>query len=191
MKFLSKISFVFIISIFIIALSSCSNNEKEVVVAEQKNEATISIDPGDCIEMTFRIQKKLKFRDTTISLRRSKFTGMKVLICCDTNQISYALEKILLKSDYSDLDFLIDSYYYPIDLLVDNYYYIVLDKSYQDKKEIGFYYYEPKKSYEVIRFLVQNNKIIGIDPDPSNLTPFLTPKEYKDLFHEDSIRISD
>lgn len=180
MKFLSKIIFAFIISIFIIALPSCSNNEKEDVVAEKKREAKISIDSGNCFEMTFNTQKKLEFRDTTISLRRSMINNMDVFVCCDTNQISYALEKTLLKSDYS-----------PIDFLVDNYYYIVLDKSYQDKKEIGFYYYEHKKSREVIRFLVQGNKIIGIRPDPSVLTPFLTPKEYKDLFQDDSISICD
>jgi hypothetical protein len=174
MKFLSKIIFALIISIFIIALPSCSNNEKKVVIAEKKREATISIDSGDCFEMTFNTQKKLVFRDTTISLRRSLINNMDVFICCDTNQISYALEKVLLKSDYC-----------PIDYLVDNFYYIILDKSYENKKEIGLYYCEHKKSYEVIRFLVKNNKIIGIRPDPSVLTPFLTPNEYKELFQED------
>ncbi len=150
------------------ALPSCSNNEKEDVVAEKKNDAKINpIDSNDCIEMTFNTQKKLEFRDTTISLRRSIFKDMNVLICCDTNQISYALEKTILKSGYCIIDSVTDNYY------------IILDKSYEDKKEIGFYYYESKKSWEERRFLVQNNKIIGIRHHPSVLTPFLTPEEYK------------
>jgi len=167
MKFLSKIIFTFIFSIFIMALPSCSNNEKKVVVAEKKNDAKISIDSGDCFEMTFNTQKKLEFRDTTISLRRSIFKDMKVLICCDTNEISYELEKILLTSGYCLIDSVIDNYY------------IILDKSYENKKEIGLYYYESKQSWEARRFLVQGNEIIGIRHDPSVLTPFLTPEEYK------------
>lgn len=175
MKFLSKIIFAFIISIFIIALPSCTNNEKKVVIAEKKNEAKISIDSSDCIEMTFNTQKKLEFRDTTIKLRRSIFKDMKVLICCDTNQISYAIEKILFETGYLTFDTLHCSYY------------VQLMKCYEDKKEIGLFFYNSKSSWEEKRFLVQNNKIIGINYFPTTTRVFLPPGEYpEDVFSRTS-----
>lgn len=168
MKFLSKIIFAFIIFIFIIALPSCSNNEKKVAVAEKKNEAKINpIDSNDCIEMTFNTQKKLEFRDTTIKFRRSIFKDMKVLICCDTNQISYELEKILFASIH----------FRTIVNSKDSPYYVLLLKSYGNNKEIGLFFYNERTSWEENRFLIQNNKIIGINQHPTATSHFLPPEQ--------------
>jgi len=170
MKFLSEIIFAFIISIFITALPSCSNNEKKDVAAEKKREAkTLHVDSLVCKGYKIKILKTNNYRDTTIMLRQSITKDSTLMVSCDTNQISFDLEKIIFKSKYL-----------PGHWWEGHFSFLMFIKSDGNKKEIGFFNYNKKTSVslEVQRFLIKNNKIIGINSNPNLLKDYITPEQF-------------
>jgi len=126
----------------------------------------------ECYEKKLKILISNSIHDTTLKFRNSIANDTSVLIICDTSQINYKLENILLKSKYL-----------PNHELKGYYSFLTCINTVKGLKEIGFFYVktETAEAWEIMRFRVENYKINGLICLPGVVKHYIPPQEYDSL----------
>jgi len=126
----------------------------------------------NCIRLKFQISDSSHFHDTILDFRNNLDNDSTILIICDTNQIGYKLEKMLIRSKYL-----------PFHKVTGYISFMICLKKTSDFKEIGFFNLKRKTAiaWEVRRFKIEKNEISGIICLPGIIPKFTPIKEYDSL----------
>jgi len=175
---MTQITFILIICTSIFACANSSKNGKVAELKEQKTSNVSQKESINCIPKNLKLLKNNEYLDTTIYLRNSISKDSSIMITCDTTQIDFRLEKILLESKYLP--------YHKIK----GYKSLLLWKKTNGKKrEISFYYLclETSHASEVRRFLIENYQIKGLICLPGLVEDYMSTEEYD--MEERNVRI--
>ncbi len=156
--------------IFLISFCSCSNkpNDEENLVIRKKEKII-------CVQRKLNALINNTYHDTILEFRSNIYRS-DLLITCDTNQIDFELEKILLESKYMHPYYRVPEY----KGLKGYFEFMICMKNMNNRKEIGLFTCSETKStaVETKRFLIEHNKIKGINVFPFGGKDFITPEEY-------------
>ena len=166
---MTRITLILIICTSIFA---CGNSSKKMNVAElqeQKANVVSQIEAINCISKNLKLLKNHEYLDTTIYLRNSVTKDSTIMITCDTIQIDFRLEKILLESKYL-----------PYHKTTGYKSFLLCKKVNGKSREISFYYLqlETSKAWEVKRFLIENYQIKGLICLPGIVEEFMSTEQY-------------
>ena len=168
-KNMTRITLILIICTSIFA---CGNSSKSGNVAElqgKKTNIVSQIDSINCIPENLKLLKNNEYLDTTIYLRNSVSKDSSIMITCDTLQIDFRLEKMLLESKYL-----------PYHKTKGYKSFLLCKKANEKKREISFYYLrlETSQAWEVRRFLIENYQIKGLICLPGIVEEFMSTEDY-------------
>ncbi len=125
---MTRITLILIICTSILACANSSKNRNVAELKEQKTSNVSQRESINCIQKNIKLLKHNEYLDTTIYVRNSASKDSSIMITCDTTQIDFRLEKILLESKYL-----------PYHKTKGNKSFLLLKKTNEKKLEISFY----------------------------------------------------
>ena len=164
---------LFILVIIILITCNRSGSDKNESKSLGINSTEVQkINIPKCIQRDLKMAIPNSYHDTTLTFRNSISNDTSLLIICDTNQINYRIEKVLLESKYL-----------PWHQTKGFYSFLTCLKTYDDIKEVGFFHVqiETLKAYELRRFRIRNYEIDGIISLPGVVNDFMSTEEYDSL----------
>jgi len=160
----------------IITLIACTNRS----VSDKRESKSLGINNTEvqkvyipkCFQRYLKMAISNSYHDTTLTFRNSISNDTSLLIICDTNQINYRIEKVLLESKYL-----------PWHQTKGFYSFLTCIKTYDDIKELGFFHVqiETTKAWEVRRFRIKNYEVNGLICLPGVVNEFMSTEEYDSL----------
>jgi hypothetical protein len=164
-----------IIGIF--TLITCTNRSidlNKVSIAAGNNTERQKPNIPHCITLDLKIVISNSYHDTTLTFRNSISNDSSLLVICDTNQINYRTEKVLLESKYL-----------PWHQTKGYYSFLTCIKTTDDIKEVGIFNVQinTTKAWEIRRFRINNYKIDGLICLPGVVPDFMSTEEYDSLEH--------
>ncbi len=168
-----KIRHVFYLLLGLLNLISCTNqrvSDNKVLKTTEENYGGVENENiVKCFNRDLKILISNSFLDTTLIFRKSVSHDTTLLIICDTNQINYKLENVILQSKYLP------------DLHLKGYYsFLTCSKTYDNIREIGFFYVNitSAEAVEMRRFRIKDYTINGLILLPGIVNEFMTPEEF-------------
>lgn len=158
------------------ALISCTNqslsDKKALRSLEESNSGIENVNITKCFKRDLKISISNSFHDTSLIFRKSISPDTTLMIICDTNQINYKLEKVILQSKYLP-DFHIKGYYSFLSCL----------NTYDNIKELGFFYVNitSAEAVEIRRFRIKDSVINGLILLPGIVNEFMSTEEYDSI----------
>lgn len=166
---MTRITLILIIFTSIFACGTSSKNSNVAELQGQKTNIVSQIESINCIPENLKLLKNNEYLDTTIYFRNSVSKDSSIMITCDTTQIDFRLEKILLESKYL-----------PYHKTKGYKSFLLCKKANGKKREISFYNLrlETSQAWEGRRFLIENYKIKGLICLPGIVEEFMSTEEY-------------
>ena len=167
----SRHIFSLLLGLFI--LSACNyhrvSDYKVPKNVDDNNEDVKSERIVTCFGRKMKILISNSFRDTTLLFRNSSLQDTTLLIICDTNQVSYIIERLILKSKYL-----------PYTQLKGYYSFLTCTRTYGDTMEIGLFMVNKSRleAVEMRKFRISDNRINGLILLPGTVNEFMTTEEY-------------